>query len=621
MTVDAGTPTLAAEAAAASASRCWSRPRSAAAAGACGSSRRRDELAEAVASARREAASAFGDGTVFLERYVVDPRHVEVQIFGDAHGSVVAPVRAGVLDPAPAPEDHRGVRRRRSSTTRCAASCARPRSPRARRIGYVGAGTVEFVWTPPGAFWFLEVNTRLQVEHPVTELVTGLDLVALQLRVAEGEPLPAEVDRGAHRRARHRGAALRRGRAGRVPARHRHAAPLPRPRRPACGSTPASPTARWSAPHYDPMLAKVIAHGATRADAARRLRRALRGRADPRRGDQPRPARRRSSRDAEFLRGSLRPAAAARARRSRGSAAGAPWRALARGGGPRASGLPSGWRNVPAHPQQVAYSVDGAGGRGRLPVPPRRRRGRRRRRAARRRRWCRRPRSGSCWTSTACGAPSPCTAPTKRCTSTTPPGRPRSAGCRASPTRTRRAHAGSLLAPMPGAVVRVAAAAGDRVDGRAGAGRAGGDEDGAHGGRAARRRAHGRCTSSRATRWRAVRRWPWWRRRDEHRDLVAARRRRPRGPGGAAPRRSGGALRPPRRHRRPVRRPPAGRRPRGGSSGWGSSCPTPSNTCPRCSASGRRAAWPCRSTTCSPRPRCGTRSSTPGATHIVTRHG
>ena len=152
-----------------------------------------DELAEAVASARREAASAFGDGTVFLERYVVDPRHVEVQIFGDAHGSVVAPVRARVLDPAPPPEDHRGGPSP-ASTTRCAASSSAAAVAAGKAIGYVGAGTVEFV---------MDADRRVLVprgEHPAAGRAPGhraaspgLDLVALQLRVAEGEPLPAEV--------------------------------------------------------------------------------------------------------------------------------------------------------------------------------------------------------------------------------------------------------------------------------------------------------------------------------------------------------------------------------------------------------------------------------------------
>ncbi|HEY3002099.1 MAG TPA: biotin carboxylase N-terminal domain-containing protein, partial [Kribbellaceae bacterium] len=149
-------------------------------------------LADAVDAARREAASAFGDGTVFLERYLVDPRHVEVQILGDAHGNVVHLFEREcsiqrrhqkIVEEAPSPAVDDALRAELGAAAVAAG----------KAIGYVGAGTVEFVLDRTGRFFFLEVNTRLQVEHPVTELVTGLDLVALQLRIAGGEPLPAEV--------------------------------------------------------------------------------------------------------------------------------------------------------------------------------------------------------------------------------------------------------------------------------------------------------------------------------------------------------------------------------------------------------------------------------------------
>ena len=158
-------------------------------------------------------------------------------------------------------------------------------------IGYIGAGTVEFVLDREGNFYFLEMNTRLQVEHPVTEEVTGLDLVELQLRIAEGEPLPRQV-----REARINGHAIEvRLYAEDVPAGfvpttgtlHRFTFAEAPGIRVDTGFRDGSVVS----PHYDAMLAKVIAHGPTRADAARRLARALRPGRDPRRDHQPRPAR------------------------------------------------------------------------------------------------------------------------------------------------------------------------------------------------------------------------------------------------------------------------------------------------------------------------------------------
>ncbi|GAY17575.1 MULTISPECIES: biotin carboxylase N-terminal domain-containing protein [Mycobacteriaceae] len=232
-----------------------------------------DALADAVAAARREAASAFGDATVFLERYVVNPRHVEVQILADTHGAVVHLFERDcsiqrrhqkIVEESPSPAVDDTLRAELGAAAVAAA----------KAIGYVGAGTVEFVlWA--GGFAFLEVNTRLQVEHPVTELITGLDLVELQLRIADGEPLPPEAFD-----ARIRGHAIEARLyaedvcAGFLPATgvlHRFAVPDDPGVRVDTGVADGSVVS----PHYDPMLAKVIAHGPTRADAARRLARTL----------------------------------------------------------------------------------------------------------------------------------------------------------------------------------------------------------------------------------------------------------------------------------------------------------------------------------------------------------
>ena len=233
------------------------------------------QLAGAIGAARREAAAAFGDGTVFLERYVPDPRHVEVQILGDAHGDVVHLFEREcsiqrryqkIVEESPSPAVDGELR---AALTEAAVTAG-------RAAGYTGAGTVEFVLDRDGSFYFLEMNTRLQVEHPVTEEVTGLDLVELQLRVAEGEPLPPEV-----REAAITGHAIEvRLYAEDVPAGflpvtgtlHRFAIPSGPGLRVDTGFRDGSAVS----PHYDAMLAKVIAHGRTRADAARLLARALR---------------------------------------------------------------------------------------------------------------------------------------------------------------------------------------------------------------------------------------------------------------------------------------------------------------------------------------------------------
>ncbi|MCB1689169.1 MAG: acetyl-CoA carboxylase biotin carboxylase subunit [Halioglobus sp.] len=147
-----------------------------------------DELANAIKLARAEATSAFGNGDLILEKAIIRPRHVEVQVFGDSHGNIVhlgerdcsvQRRHQKVVEEAPCPVMTEALRDEMGAAAVAAA----------QSINYRGAGTVEFLLDEQGAFYFLEMNTRLQVEHPVTELITGLDLVALQLQVAQGEPL------------------------------------------------------------------------------------------------------------------------------------------------------------------------------------------------------------------------------------------------------------------------------------------------------------------------------------------------------------------------------------------------------------------------------------------------
>ncbi len=234
------------------------------------------ELAEAVASARREALSAFGDDTLYLERYLEAARHIEVQIFGDAHGRVIHLYEREcsiqrrhqkIIEESPSPA--LALTPALSDTIRAAAVAA------GESIGYRNAGTVEFLLTPAGEFFFLEVNTRLQVEHPVTERVTGLDLVRLQIEVARGGALPAQEEvpplRGHAIEARLYAEDPLRGFAPSTGVFHRFAFA------PASGIRLDSGVEDGSvvSVHYDPMLAKVIAWAPTRAEAAARLAIAL----------------------------------------------------------------------------------------------------------------------------------------------------------------------------------------------------------------------------------------------------------------------------------------------------------------------------------------------------------
>jgi len=234
-----------------------------------------DHLEDSISSARREAENAFGDGRLLIEKYLTQTRHVEMQVFADSHGSCVHLFERDcslqrrhqkIIEEAPAPGLSDRVRK----------SMGEAAVRAAKAVNYEGAGTVEFLLTQDEHFYFMEMNTRLQVEHPVTELITGTDLVEWQLRVADGEKLPCDQNELS-------------------PAGHAIEARL-YAEDPSNGFMPAPGTLhhlRWPdnvdgvridtgvqegdviSPHYDPMIAKMICYGNTREDARQRLLDAL----------------------------------------------------------------------------------------------------------------------------------------------------------------------------------------------------------------------------------------------------------------------------------------------------------------------------------------------------------
>ncbi|MEO7711948.1 MAG: acetyl-CoA carboxylase biotin carboxylase subunit [Gemmatimonadaceae bacterium] len=235
---------------------------------------RREDIGAALQSARREASNAFGDDAVYVEKYIVGPRHVEIQVLGDQHGTMlhlgerecsVQRRHQKMIEEAPSIAVSDDLRERMGTAAVAAA----------RAAGYVNAGTCEFLLDATGAFYFLEMNTRIQVEHPVTELVTGVDLVQWQLRIAAGEKLPfAQQD------IRPRGWAME----CRITSEDPANSFLPSTGRVRFLHVPSGPGVRWDSGietgseislHYDPMLAKLIVWAPTRIEAIGRMHRAL----------------------------------------------------------------------------------------------------------------------------------------------------------------------------------------------------------------------------------------------------------------------------------------------------------------------------------------------------------
>ncbi|KOV12683.1 acetyl-CoA carboxylase subunit alpha [Streptomyces sp. XY431] len=331
------------------------------------------DLPAELGAARAEAAKAFGSDEVFCERYLPTGRHVEVQLLADAHGTVWAVGdrdcslqrrHQKVIEEAPAPGVPDDVR----TALHAAAVSA------ARAIGYTGAGTAEFLLAEDGRFWFLEMNTRLQVEHPVTEAVTGLDLVALQLAVAEGEKLPGPDAPPT---------------AGHAVEARLYAEDPAKDWQPATGTLhrlelvtdhqeftstgeaglrldPGVAPGDEITPHYDAMLAKVIAWAPTRTAAARRLADAL-ARAKVHGPATNRELLVRALRHPAFLAGQVHTgflaehAAGLLAPDTKGAGRAALAAALAEAAArstARTGALPSGWRNLPSQPQARRYRTE-----------------------------------------------------------------------------------------------------------------------------------------------------------------------------------------------------------------------------------------------------------------------
>ena len=237
------------------------------------------EIESGFQAAQSEAQKAFGDGRLYVEKYAVRPRHVEIQVLADTHGRVVAlgerecsiqRRHQKLVEEAPSTAVTPALRRRMGEVATAAAGA----------VGYVGAGTIEFLLAPTGEFHFLEMNTRIQVEHPVTELVYGVDLVREQLRIAAGEPMRVRGGGGG-------GTLEPRGHAieCRITAEDPWNDFLPATGVVQYLRVPGGPGVRWDGGveagnevtlFYDPLLAKLIVWGETREAAIRRMRQALR---------------------------------------------------------------------------------------------------------------------------------------------------------------------------------------------------------------------------------------------------------------------------------------------------------------------------------------------------------